>query len=251
MPVRHAGYLRGPWRTALTYAFAADTRWLSLVQRQRDPGPAVSKGNLYIAARQTAVAAGRCSSTTWAWSVRRCARGEGGYAGRRHEHAAGRSPKSRFNSTAHATDPPAEVLAQRAARHGWTTPGYPQEVRTTNPERGQEAPSSGMLPSLGNRSRGRKPAPDGSSVPEAGKYRYVMIIINEVRTVPRGPCRACGCQTASSVLSFEQQSGALVALHGRWTKPAAGGTGRMGGALLLARCTSGCTCSGASSKAIH
>ena len=107
-----------------------------------------------------------------------------------------------------------QVLAQRMARHGWTTPGYPQEGADHESEEGQEALlRNGARPSLESEA-GRKPASDGSlRIPKEG--RTVRIDrMNEVRTVPRvRTMQNLGLPERFLRLKDEQQAGALVALQ--------------------------------------
>src|SRR3546814_9426528 len=55
-----------------------------------------------------------------------------------------------------------QVLAQRMARHGWTTPGYPQEGADHESEEGQEALLRNAARPSSESEAGPKPAPDRS-----------------------------------------------------------------------------------------
>src|SRR3546814_10018642 len=78
-----------------------------------------------------------------------------------------------------------QVLAQRMARHGWTTPGYPQEGADHESEEGQEALLRNAARPSSESEAGPKPAPDGSlRIPKQDRT-VRNDRINEVRTVPR------------------------------------------------------------------
>jgi len=107
-----------------------------------------------------------------------------------------------------------QVLAQRMARHGWTTPGYPQKGADHESEEGQEALlRNGARPSSESEA-GPKPAPDGSlRIPKEDRT-VRNDRINEVRTVPRARAlQNLRLPERFLRLKDEQQAGALVALQ--------------------------------------
>ncbi|MBN0189577.1 hypothetical protein JTL49_35305, partial [Pseudomonas aeruginosa] len=83
-----------------------------------------------------------------------------------------------------------QVLAQRMARHGWTTPGYPQEGADHESEEGQEALlRNGARPSSESEA-GPKPAPDGALRNSKQDRTVRSSRIDEVRTTAQA--RALG-----------------------------------------------------------
>src|SRR3546814_5645511 len=75
-----------------------------------------------------------------------------------------------------------QVLAQRMARHGWTTPGYPQEGADHESEEGQEALLRNDARPPSESEAGPKPAPDGLlPIPKQDRtVRYARL--NALRT---------------------------------------------------------------------
>ena len=106
------------------------------------------------------------------------------------------------------------ALAQRMARHGWTTQGSPQEGADHESEEGQEAPlRNGARPSSESEA-GLKPAPDGSLRNPKEDRTVRMDRINQVRTVPRARAlQNLRLPEGFLRLKDEQQAGALVALQ--------------------------------------
>ena len=107
-----------------------------------------------------------------------------------------------------------QVLAQRMARHGWTTGSYPQEGADHESEEGQEALlRNGARPSSESEA-GPKPALDGSlRIPKEDRT-VRNDRINEVRTVPRARVlQNLRLPERFLRLKDEQQAGALVALQ--------------------------------------
>ena len=190
------------------------TRWLSLVRRRRDPRTGRIQGNLYVLHDEPL-------SPFEAMQL------DADYLGLVSQaltHAAKAVQIVGMNTLKEIAEDPLlcgrmlptrlQVLAQRMARHGWTTPGYPQEGADHESEEGQEALlRNGARPSLESEA-GPKPASDGSlRIPK--EDRTVRIDrMNEVRTVPR-------VRTMQNLrlperflrLKDEQQAGALVALQ--------------------------------------
>jgi hypothetical protein len=100
------------------------------------------------------------------------------------------------------------------ARHGWTTPGYPQEGADHESEEGQEALLRNAARPSSESEAGPKPAPDGSlRIPKEDRT-VRNDRINEVRTVPRARAlQNLRLPERFLRLKDEQQAGALVALQ--------------------------------------
>src|SRR3546814_5804129 len=73
-----------------------------------------------------------------------------------------------------------QVLAQRMARHGWTTPGYPQEGADHESEEGQEALLRNAARPSSESEAGPKPAPDGRSEEHTSELQSLMRISSAV-----------------------------------------------------------------------
>ena len=190
------------------------TRWLSLVRRRRDPRTGRIQGNLYVLHDEPL-------SPFEAMQL------DADYLGLVSQaltHAAKAVQIVGMNTLKEIAEDPLlcgrmlptrlQVLAQRMARHGWTTPGYPQEGADHESEEGQEALlRNGARPSLESEA-GPKPASDGSlRIPK--EDRTVRIDrMNEVRTVPRvRAMQNLRLPERFLRLKDEQQAGALVALE--------------------------------------
>ena len=190
------------------------TRWLSLVRRRRDPRTGRIQGNLYVLHDEPL-------SPFEAMQL------DADYLGLVSQaltHAAKAVQIVGMNTLKEIAEDPLlcgrmlptrlQVLAQRMARHGWTTPGYPQEGADHESEEGQEALlRNGARPSLESEA-GPKPASDGSlRIPK--EDRTVRIDrMNEVRTVPRvRAMHNLRLPERFLRLKGEQQAGALVALQ--------------------------------------
>ena len=190
------------------------TRWLSLVRRRRDPRTGRIQGNLYVLHDEPL-------SPFEAMQL------DADYLGLVSQaltHAAKAVQIVGMNTLKEIAEDPLlcgrmlptrlQVLAQRMARHGWTTPGYPQEGADHESEEGQEALlRNGARPSLESEA-GPKPASDGSlRIPK--EDRTVRIDrMNEVRTVPRvRAMQNLRLPERFLRLKGEQQAGALVALE--------------------------------------
>jgi hypothetical protein len=190
------------------------TRWLSLVRRRRDPRTGRIQGNLYVLHDEPL-------SPFEAMQL------DADYLGLVSQaltHAAKAVQIVGMNTLKEIAEDPLlcgrmlptrlQVLAQRMARHGWTTPGYPQEGADHESEEGQEALlRNGARPSLESEA-GPKPASDGSlRIPK--EDRTVRIDrMNEVRTVPRvRAMQNLRLPERFLRLKGEQQAGALVALQ--------------------------------------
>ena len=190
------------------------TRWLSLVRRRRDPRTGRIQGNLYVLHDEPL-------SPFEAMQL------DADYLGLVSQaltHAAKAVQIVGMNTLKEIAEDPLlcgrmlptrlQVLAQRMARRGWTTPGYPQEGADHESEEGLEALlRNGAHPSLESEA-GRKPALDGSlRIPK--EDRTVRIDrMNEVRTVPRvRAMQNLRLPERFLRLKDEQQAGALVALQ--------------------------------------
>ena len=190
------------------------TRLLSLVRRRRDPRTGRIQGNLYVLHYEPL-------SPFEAMQL------DADYLGLVSQaltHAAKAVQIVGMNTLKEVAEDPLlcgrmlptrlQVLAQRMARRGWTTPGYPQEGADHESEEGLEALlRNGAHPSLESEA-GRKPALDGSlRIPK--EDRTVRIDrMNEVRTVPRARAmQNLRLPERFLRLKDEQQAGALVALQ--------------------------------------
>ena len=107
-----------------------------------------------------------------------------------------------------------QVLAQRMARHGWTTPDYPQAGADHESEEGQEALLRNDARPSSESEAGPKPALDSSlRIPKEDRT-VRNDRINEVRTVPRARAlQNLRLPERFLRLKDEQQAGALVALQ--------------------------------------
>nr|MBP7538266.1 hypothetical protein [Ottowia sp.] len=190
------------------------TRWLSLVRRRRDPRTGRIQGNLYVLHDEPL-------------SPFEAIQLDAHYLGLVSQaltHAAKAVQIVGMNTLKEIAEDPLlsgrtlptrlQVLAQRMARHGWTTSGYPQEGAGHESEEGQEAFLRNAPPQPSESEAGPKPAPDGSlRIPKEG--RTVRIDrMNEVRTVPRvRAMQNLRLPERFLRLKDEQQAGALVALE--------------------------------------
>lgn len=161
------------------------TRWLSLVRRRRDPKTGRIQGNLYVLHDEPL-------SPFEAMQL------DADYLGLVSQaltHAAKAVQIVGMNTLKEIAEDPLlsgrtlptrlQVLAQRMARHGWTTPGYPQEGADHESEEGQEALLRNAARPSSESEAGPKPAPDGSlRIPKEDRT-VRNDRINEVRTVPR------------------------------------------------------------------
>ena len=107
-----------------------------------------------------------------------------------------------------------QALAQHMARHGWTTPSYPQEDVSHESEEGPEAPlRNGERPSSESEV-GSKPAPDASLRNPKEDRTVRKDRIDEVRTVPRAKAlQNLRIPERFLRMKEEQQAGALIALQ--------------------------------------
>ncbi|WP_418647744.1 STY4528 family pathogenicity island replication protein [Thauera butanivorans] len=191
------------------------TRWLSLVRRRRDPNTGRIQGNLYVLHDEPL-------SPFEAMQL------DADYLGLVSQaltHAAKAVQIVGMNTLKEIAEDPLlsgrtlptrlQVLAQRMARHGWTTPGYPQEGAGHESEEGQEALlRNGVRPSSDSEA-GLESAPDGSlRIPKEDRTVRMNRINKEVRTVPRARAlQNLRLPERFLRLKDEQQAGALVALQ--------------------------------------
>jgi hypothetical protein len=191
------------------------TRWLSLVRRRRDPKTGRTQGNLYVLhdeplspfeamqldpdyldlVNQALTHAAKAVQVVGMNTLREIAK---------DPLLSGRTLPTRL-----------QVLAQRMARHGWTTPGYPQEGSDHEFEEGQEALLRKDARPSSESEAGPKPAPDGSlRNPKEDRTEVLSNRIKEVRTVPRARAlQNLRLPERFLRLKDEQQAGALVALQ--------------------------------------
>ena len=190
------------------------TRWLSLVRRRRDPRTGRIQGNLYVLHDEPL-------SPFEAMQL------DADYLGLVSQaltHAAKAVQIVGMNTLKEIAEDPLlsgralptrlQVMAQRMARHGWTTPGYPQEGAAKESEEGQEAFLRNAPPPSSESEAGPKPAPDGSlRIPKEDRT-VRNDRMNEVRTVPRARAlQNLRLPERFLRLKEEQQAGALVALQ--------------------------------------
>ncbi|WP_062737797.1 STY4528 family pathogenicity island replication protein [Ralstonia mannitolilytica] len=188
------------------------TRWLSLVRRRRDPKTGRIQGNLYVLHDEPL-------SPFEAMQL------DADYLGLVSQaltHAAKAVQIVGMNTLKEIAEDPLlsgrtlptrlQVLAQRMALHGWTTPGYPQEGADHESEEGQEALLRNAARPSSESEAGPKPAPDSSlRIPKEDRT-VRNDRINEV--VPRARAlQNLRLPDRFQRLKHEQQSGALVALR--------------------------------------
>ncbi len=191
------------------------TRWLSLVRRRRDPKTGRIQGNLYVLHDEPLTPFEAMQLDTDYL----------GLVSQALTHAAKAVQIVGMNTLREIAEDPLlsgrtlptrlQVLAQRMARHGWTTPGYPQEGVDHESEEGHEALlRNGARPSSESEA-GPKPAPDGSlRNPKEDRTEVLSNRIKEVRTVPRARAlQNLRLPDRFLRLKDEQQAGALVALQ--------------------------------------
>src|SRR5690606_499570 len=191
------------------------TRWLSLVRRRRDPKTGRIQGNLYVLHDEPL-------SPFEAMQL------DADYLGLVSQaltHAAKAVQVVGMNTLKEIAEDPLlsgrtlptrlQVLAQRMALHGWTTPGYPQEGADHESEEGQEALLRNAARPSSESEAGPKPAPDGSlRNPKEDRTVRMNRINKEVRTVPRARAlQNLRLPERFLRLKDEQQAGALVALQ--------------------------------------
>jgi hypothetical protein len=191
------------------------TRWLSLVRRRRDPKTGRIQGNLYVLHDEPLSP----------FEAMQLDPDYLGLVSQALTHAAKSVQVVGMNTLREIAEDPLlsgrtlptrlQVLAQRMARHGWTTPGYPQEGADHESEEGHEALlRNGACPSSESEA-GPKPAPDGSlRNPKEDRTEVLSNRIKEVRTVPRARAlQNLRLPERFLRLKDEQQAGALVALQ--------------------------------------
>ncbi|MBB1610802.1 MULTISPECIES: STY4528 family pathogenicity island replication protein [unclassified Pseudomonas] len=173
------------------------TRWLSLVRRRRDPKTGRIQGNLYVLHDEPL-------SPFEAMQL------DADYLGLVSQaltHAAKAVQIVGMNTLREIAEDPLlsgrtlptrlQVLAQRMARHGWTTPSYPQEGAGHESEAGLEPAQDGHL-----------------RIPKEDRTVRMNRINKEVRTVPRARAlQNLRLPERFLRLKDEQQAGALVALQ--------------------------------------
>ena len=190
------------------------TRWLSLVRRRRDPKTGRIQGNLYVLHDEPLSP----------FEAMQLDPDYLGLVSQALTHAAKAVQVVGMNTLREIAEDPLlsgrtlptrlQVLAQRMARHGWTTPGYPQEGADHESEEGQEALLRNAARPSSESEAGPKPAPDGSlRIPKEDRT-VRNDRINEVRTVPRARAlQNLRLPERFLRLKDEQQAGALVALQ--------------------------------------
>ncbi|QDJ49809.1 STY4528 family pathogenicity island replication protein [Bordetella hinzii] len=191
------------------------TRWLSLVRRRRDPKTGRIQGNLYVLHDEPL-------SPFEAMQL------DADYLGLVSQaltHAAKAVQIVGMNTLKEIAEDPLlsgrtlptrlQVLAQRMALHGWTTPGYPQAGADHESEEGQEALLRNAARPSSESEAGPKPAPDGSlRIPKEDRTVRMNRINKGVRTVPRARAlQNLRLPERFLRLKDEQQAGALVALQ--------------------------------------
>ncbi|WP_241286821.1 STY4528 family pathogenicity island replication protein [Pseudomonas aeruginosa] len=191
------------------------TRWLSLVRRRRDPKTGRIQGNLYVLHDEPL-------SPFEAMQL------DADYLGLVSQaltHAAKAVQIVGMNTLKEIAEDPLlsgrtlptrlQVLAQRMALHGWTTPGYPQAGADHESEEGQEALLRNGVRLSSESEAGLEPAQDGHlRIPKEDRTVRMNRINKEVRTVPRARAlQNLRLPERFLRLKDEQQAGALVALQ--------------------------------------
>ena len=191
------------------------TRWLSLVRRRRDPNTGRIQGNLYVLHDEPLSP----------FEAMQLDPDYLGLVSQALTHAAKSVQVVGMNTLREIAEDPLlsgrtlptrlQVLAQRMARHGWTTPGYPQEGADHESEEGQEALLRKDARPSSESEAGPKPAPDGSlRNPKEDRTEVLSNRIKEVRTVPRARAlQNLRLPERFLRLKDEQQAGTLVALQ--------------------------------------
>ncbi|EOG2045286.1 STY4528 family pathogenicity island replication protein, partial [Pseudomonas aeruginosa] len=190
------------------------TRWLSLVRRRRDPKTGRIQGNLYVLHDEPLSP----------FEAMQLDPDYLGLVSQALTHAAKAVQVVGMNTLREIAEDPLlsgrtlptrlQVLAQRMARHGWTTPGYPQEGADHESEEGQEALLRNAARPSSESEAGLKSAPDGSLRNPKEDRTVRMDRINQVRTVPRAKSlQHLRLPERLLRLKDEQQSGAMVALQ--------------------------------------
>ena len=190
------------------------TRWLSLVRRRRDSRTGRIQGNLYVLHDEPLSP----------FEAMQLDPDYLGLVSQALTHAAKAVQVVGMNTLREIAEDPLlrgrtlptrlQVLAQRMARHGWTTPIYPQEGADHESEEGPEALlRNGACPSSESEA-GPKPTPDSSlRIPKEDRT-VRNDRMNEVRTVPRARAlQNLRLPERFLRLKDEQQAGALVALQ--------------------------------------
>ena len=107
-----------------------------------------------------------------------------------------------------------QVLAQHMARHGWTTPSYPQEGVGHESEEGKDGLLRNAERPSSESEVGPKLAPDGSLRNPKEDRTVRKDRIDEVRTVPRAKAlQNLRLPERFLRLKDEQQAGAMIALQ--------------------------------------
>lgn len=190
------------------------TRWLSLVRRRRDPKTGRILGNLYVLHDEPLTP----------FEAMQLDPDYLGLVSQALTHAAKAVQIVGMHTLKEIAEDPLlsgrtlptrlQVLAQHMARHGWTTPSYPQEDGGHESEEGQKAPlRNGERPSSESEV-GSKPAPDGSLRNPKEDRTVRKDRIDEVRTVPRAKAlQNLRLPERFLRLKEEQQAGAMIALQ--------------------------------------
>jgi len=190
------------------------TRWLSLVRRRRDPKTGRILGNLYVLHDEPLTP----------FEAMQLDPDYLGLVSQALTHAAKAVQLVGMHTLKEIAEDPLlsgrtlptrlQVLAQHMARHGWTTPSYPQEDVDHESEEGRKAPlRNGERPSSESEV-GPKPAPEGSLRNPKEDRTVRKDRIDEVRTVPRAKAlQKLRLPERFLRLKEEQQAGAVIALQ--------------------------------------
>ena len=190
------------------------TRWLSLVRRRRDPKTGRILGNLYVLHDEPLTP----------FEAMQLDPDYLGLVSQALTHAAKAVQIVGMHTLKEIDEDPLlsgrtlptrlQVLAQHMARHGWTTPSYPQEGVGHESEEGKD----GLLRNAEHPSSesevGPKLAPDGSLRNPKEDRTVRKDRIDEVRTVPRAKAlQNLRLPERFLRLKDEQQAGAMIALQ--------------------------------------
>ena len=190
------------------------TRWLSLVRRRRDPKTGRILGNLYVLHDEPLTP----------FEAMQLDPDYLGLVSQALTHAAKAVQLVGMHTLKEIDEDPLlsgrtlptrlQVLAQHMARHGWTTPSYPQEGVGHESEEGKDGLLRNAERPSSESEVGPKLAPDGSLRNPKEDRTVRKDRIDEVRTVPRAKAlQNLRLPERFLRLKDEQQAGAMIALQ--------------------------------------
>ena len=190
------------------------TRWLSLVRRRRDPKTGRILGNLYVLHDEPLTP----------FEAMQLDPDYLGLVSQALTHAAKAVQIVGMHTLKEIAEDPLlsgrtlptrlQVLAQHMARHGWATPGYPQEGVGHESEEGKDGLLRNAERPSSESEVGPKTVPDGSLRNPKEDRTVRQDRIDEVRTVPRAKTlQNLRLPERFLRLKEEQQAGATIALQ--------------------------------------